>query len=269
MTNKEIRRRAWTLCREKFWTILGATLFMSLLMSLCSMPTMMAAVQGNFLMIFASMLLMMVVSLILESGLLQLIANLWHDEPVSIGTLFSHASRFLKLLGIMMLMVLLMYAVMLPCMLIIALLVSIAEGLVFIGVILMFAMVIFVFYAMLRLAPVMVAYILYRDLGPWQCIKFAWRSTKGSVKRIFAHNFMLMLPLYAAIMLISLLVPAAAYTSQFANIIVSIATMLFTTLFSCYVQLGTFGLYEYLLAGGSQIRPTALPAAGDADDATL
>jgi len=257
MTNKEIRRRAWDLCRQHFWKLLTASLFISLLTSLVSAPLSMAAAQNPAVlgsaMTFLSLLLLILLVVILEAGLLQYIANLWHDEPAGIPTLFTHAGKVFRLLGIMLLTMLMMYAAALPGVFVMELIGSFVP---FLSVVLAFVLMVFMFYVMLRISPAMTAFVLNPGLTAMQCIKTSWRATKGSVRRIFGHMFMLMLPMFAASLLISLLTPAAAgYASPIANAIVSIVTLLITTLFTIYMQFGQYGLNELLLTAAQPADP--------------
>lgn len=254
MTNKEIRKKAWELSKANFWRLLGVTLFIALITVPFILPyaaVFMSTTDGSMpgagasLTASVSIFLMMIVAPILEAGLLQYLSNLWNGQAAGIRTLFTHARRVLRLIGIGLLTVLCMYAVMIPGMLLLMLLGSFVPFLAFIVGILWVIAIVFV---MFRISPAMTAFILDPDRKAVQCIGTAWRATKGNVRRMFSHSFMLILPYFAASLLIALLTPVTgAYASAIANTIVSVATMLFSALFSIYAQIGMYGLNEQLL----------------------
>ena len=254
MTNKEIRKKAWELCKANFWRLLGVTLFISLITAPFMIPQMagiMSTADGSMpnsgvvASSVVSILLMMIVASILEAGLLQYFSNLWNGQPAGIRTLFTHARRVLRLIGIGLLTILCMYAVMIPGLLAAVLLSSFLRAFT---VVVMIALAVALIHVMLRITPATTAFILDPSRTAWQCIKTSWRATKGNTRRIFCHGFALILPGFAASLLITLLTPVTgAYASAIANTIVTVATLLFTALFSIYMQLGMYGLNEYLL----------------------
>lgn len=250
MTNKEIRKRAWELCRANFWKILGGTF----LISLISTVTMELALWTESS-IFASLglLAVMVLSVIMSLGMIRFILDIWHGESTSLSVLFSQKHRFWTNLGAGLLLTLIFFGLLLAAALISLLAISVSETLgAIITVVVIIAAVVLVIWMSLRFELIATCIVLNHSMGPIGCMRTSWRASKGNLKRLFCNGFVLNLPLIVAEILLSSFQYGYLYMSgltlnPFGSLLLRIASTLLTALLSGYIYLGTYALHEQLL----------------------
>ncbi|MGN0802664.1 MAG: hypothetical protein ACI4MF_08735 [Candidatus Faecivicinus sp.] len=255
MTNKDIRRRAWALCKRSFPTILAASFLFSLvtaLLSLCSGALMNQSIAVGIAGLIAIVILQPAINL----GMIHLMGDLWHEQRTGIGVLFAHFGQLGRIWGIQLLMLCYELLAAIPYCLIAFPLVTLGQmggdlvmgaGLI---VIILASVIYFVatVWLALRLSLSTTALVLNENLTARECVRASWAASRGNAKRIFCHLLVLCLPLLAAEILISLLLTNA-------NIIGMLASLLIETLFTGYISLGEFGLFEQLLNAGSSPMP--------------
>ena len=262
MTNKDIRRRAWALCKRSFPTILAASFLLSLvaaLLSMCGGALMNQSIAAGVVVLIAVVVLQPAINV----GMIHLMGDLWHEQRTGIGVLFAHFGQlgriwciFLIMLGYELLAAIPYYLIAFPLFTLGQLGGDIVMGIGWIVTILA-SVVYFVatIWLALRLSLSTTALVLNENLTARECVRASWAASRGNAKRIFCHLLVLSLPMLAAEILISLLLTNA-------NIIGMLASMLVQTLFTGYISLGEFGLFEQLLNAGSSPVPVH-PADGE------
>ena len=245
MSNREIRARAWALCRADFWKILGASVFVSVVTTLCMSVGMLLGMMG-ILMAVAAMLILMPV---LEAGMVQFTGNLWNDRFASISTLFTHTDKVGRIWGIMIQTFLLELALILPFMGVIGILTllggnSVAIMIIYVAVAVV--MIVAMFWLSIRLSLPVFAMVLNPFSKASECIRISWNVTRGNVRRIFCHMFILSLPL----IIMEALLQSFMIFNQTSNVvyfILNLASTMLASLFNGYLTLGQYGLAEQLI----------------------
>ena len=265
MTNKDIRSRAWSLCKRNFLTILAASFLFSLvtsLLSLCSGALMNQSIAVGV----AGLIAVVILQPAINVGMIHLMGDLWHEQRTGIGVLFAHFGQLGRIWGIQLLMPGCALLVSIPyCLLTVPIVLLGGESAVTIGLMVVLSIVYCVatIWLALRLSLSTTALVLNENLTARECVRASWAASRGNAKRIFCHLLILSLPLLAAEILISLLLTNA-------NIIAMLASLLIETLFTGYITLGEFGLAEQLLnAGSSPVPPAGGEWRGDSAPITL
>lgn len=246
MSNREIRARAWELCRTDFWKILSASVFVSVVTTVCMSVGMLLGSLG-VMMAAAAMLILMPV---LEAGMVQFTGNLWNDRYASIATLFTHTDKVGRIWGIMLQTLLLELVIMLPVMGLLGVLTFLADSasaaVMVAGIVMAIAMVIAMFWLTIRLSLPLFAMVLNPFARASECIRISWNATRGNARRIFCHMFILALPL---IIMEALLQSFMIFnqTSGVVYFILNLASTLLASLFNGYLTLGQYGLAEQLI----------------------
>lgn len=243
MTNKEFRRRAWALCRENFRLILGATFLASLISSLgMSLATSINASAVSLLIGVA----LTIVSIIMSIGMVRFILDIWHGEKPALSVLFSQKHRFFAYIGFMILFSLMLSGVMLGVMLVGTILYTDA-ALIVCALISLIA----VLWLAIRFEMTAVCIVLFPNFRTTQCMRIAWRASKGNVWRLLCNTFVLGLPLFAAQGLLFGYSVYLSLTGQMLNAVGSLlldfGSILISALLNGYIYLGSFSLHEYLL----------------------
>ena len=246
MSNREIRARAWELCRTDFWKILSASVFVSVVTTVCMSVGMLLGSLG-VMMAAAAMLILMPV---LEAGMVQFTGNLWNDRYASIATLFTHTDKVGRIWGIMLQTLLLELVIMLPVMGLLGALTFLADSasaaVMVAGIVMAIAMVIAMFWLTIRLSLPLFAMVLNPFARASECIRISWNATRGNVRRIFCHMFILALPL----IIMEALLQSFMIFNQASGIvyfILNLASTLLASLFNGYLTLGQYGLAEQLI----------------------
>lgn len=246
MSNREIRARAWELCRTDFWKILSASVFVSVVTTVCMSVGMLLGSLG-VMMAAAAMLILMPV---LEAGMVQFTGNLWNDRYASIATLFTHTDKVGRIWGIMLQTLLLELVIMLPVMGLLGVLTFLADSasatVMVAGIVMAIAMVIAMFWLTIRLSLPLFAMVLNPFARASECIRISWNATRGNVRRIFCHMFILALPL----IIMEALLQSFMIFNQASGIvyfILNLASTLLASLFNGYLTLGQYGLAEQLI----------------------
>lgn len=256
MTNKDIRRRAWTLCKRRFPTILAASFLFSLvtsLLSLCSGALMNQSIAAGVVVLIAVVILQPAINV----GMIHLMGDLWHEQRTGIGVMFAHFGQLGRIWFILLLTACCALLVSIPyCLLTVPIVLLGGESAATIGLMVVLSIVYFVatIWLALRLSLSTTALVLNENLTARECVRASWAASRGNAKRIFCHLLVLSLPMLAAEILISLLLTNA-------NIIGMLASLLIETLFTGYISLGEFGLFEQLLNAGSS--PVPVHPAGE------
>jgi len=93
--------------------------------------------------------------------------------------------------------------------------------------------------------------VLRPHLGTTDCMRTAWRASKGNVGRLFCNAFVLNLPLlFAQALLIgyqTFLTMNGQVLNGFGSIVLDVASTLISALLTGYIALGTYALHEQLL----------------------
>lgn len=249
MTNKEIRRRAWELCRENFWTILGATFLVSLISTL--MLNIVYLLGDSLLAAFVSIALG-VLSTIVTLGLVRFILDIWHGQPTSISVLFSQRHRFWTHVGSSLLIGLIMagiyLAMMIPC--VIGMFISEVAAAI-LGVVSLIAGIIIIIWMAFRYEMTTSCVVLRPNLRATECMRTAWHASKGKISRLFCNAFILNLPLAIAQALLigyQVFLDANGQTlNGFGSLLLAVASTLISALLTGYIALGTYALHEQLL----------------------
>ena len=246
MSNREIRARAWELCRTDFWKILSASVFVSVVTTVCMSVGMLLGSLG-VMMAAAAMLILMPV---LEAGMVQFTGNLWNDRYASIATLFTHTDKVGRIWGIMLQTLLLELVIMLPVMGLLGALTLLADSasaaVMVAGIVMAIAMVIAMFWLTIRLSLPLFAMVLNPFARASECIRISWNATRGNARRIFCHMFILALPL----IIMEALLQSFMIFNQASGIvyfILNLASTLLASLFNGYLTLGQYGLAEQLI----------------------
>lgn len=255
MTNKDFRRRAWELCREKFGVILRATFFMSLISWL--------GMQLAYLMdapLFSSLIsiLLTAISIVISIGMVRFILDIWHGETPTLAVLFSQKHRIWTYICYVLLVGLIGLIVYFAAMMLFGIIGAMVqlEAVVFIG---MMVSLIPMLWLVLRFEMALVCAVLRPSYGAIDCMRTAWRASKGKAWRLFCNEFVLYLPLMLAQILLYGYQLYLMYTGQTLNVVGSllldIASMTITALLSGYIYLGTYSLHEHLLNECSYVPP--------------
>lgn len=277
MTNKEIRRRAWTLCRENFWTILGATFLMSLIstmmLNLVSMPS-------DSLLPTVAMIALSVLSTIMNLGLIRFILDIWHGQPTALSVLFSQRRRFWTSVLSSMLLGLIFMGILIAFSILIVVFISVSETLgSVIAIIATIAICVLILWIALRFDMTAACIVLRPSLGATDCMRASWRASKGNVGRLFCNMFVLNLPLVAAETLLigyqTFLYANGQTLNAFGSIVLDVASTLISALLTGYIALGTYALHEQLLdsiafgnvKNAAELWEPTLPEAGDSESA--
>jgi len=243
MTNKEIRRRAWELCRENFGLLLSATFLTSLISTLgMNLST---SMEGSLLSLLIGIALS-IVSAIMSIGMVRFILDIWHGETPALSVLFSQKHRFFTYICYAILMTLIC------C--------GIVVGLMLAGVILysnialiLGALIAFVamLWLVLRFEMTIPCIVLHPTLRTTQCMRIAWHASKGNVWRLLCNSFVLGLPLFAAQGLLIGYQTYLTMTGQMLNtmgsLLLDFGSVLISALLSGYIYLGSYALHEQLL----------------------
>lgn len=250
MSNREIRRRAWDLCRGNFWKIFGASCFISILVTVCFALGMLMGALG-MLMAVAAMLILMPV---LEVGMVQFTGNLWNDEFASISTLFTHTDKIGRIWGILFQLLLRVLLVMLPFSAVMFAFGLIGETapatLIAANIAVALATLAVMFWIGIRLSLPLFALVMYPQLKASECIRVSWMATRGKVWRIFCHMLILALPMIAMEVLVQVFI-YFNQTNGVAYFVLNLATMLLSSLFNGYITLGQYGLAQQLILNAS------------------
>lgn len=257
MTNKDIRRRAWELCRENFWTILGASFLISLISTL--LVNIGYYSESSVLMLIAEIALG-VISTIVTLGMVRFILDIWHGQPTSLAVLFSQKKRFWTSVCSGLLVGLIGVGIMLPFIILIVAAVFISESLGgVVAVIAIIAACVLMLWIALRYEMVTACIVLRPSCGATDCMRAAWRASKGNVGRLFCNAFVLNLPLAAAQILLTGYQTFLAMNGQtlngFGSIVLDVASMLISALLTGYIALGTYALHEHLLENHFRSNP--------------
>lgn len=252
MTNKEIRGRAWELCREKFGLILSATFLLSLISSLTMSIT--AYVQIPLLTLAATVFLG-VITAIVTLGMVRFILDLWHGETPALSTLFSQKHRFWTFVCYFILMSLIITGVMLAVMVPLTILGSVAMASSALYQIFMIValplMLVPVMWFTLRFELALTCMVIRHSYRTTECMRIAWRASKGKIWRLFCQMLVLNLPLFLAQGLLFGYQTYLSLTGQMLNavgtILLDLGSILITALLSGYIYLGTYALHEQLL----------------------
>ena len=256
MTNKDIRRRAWALCKRSFPTILAASFLLSLvaaLLSMCGGALMNQSIAAGVVVLIAVAVLQPAINV----GMIHLMGDLWHEQRAGIGVLFAHFGQLGRIWCIFLIMLGYELLAAIPyCLLTVPIVLLGGESAATIGLMVVLSIVYCVatIWLALRLSLFTTALVLNENLTARECVRASWAASRGNAKRIFCHLLVLSLPMLAAEILISLLLTNA-------NIIGMLASMLVQTLFTGYISLGEFGLFEQLLNAGSS--PVPVHPAGE------
>lgn len=246
MSNREIRARAWELCRTDFWKILSASVFVSVVTTVCMSVGMLLGSLG-VMMAAAAMLILMPV---LEAGMVQFTGNLWNDRYASIATLFTHTDKVGRIWGIMLQTLLLELVIMLPVMGLLGVLTLLADSasatVMVVSIIVAIVMIVAMFWLTIRLSLPLFAMVLNPFARASECIRISWNATRGNARRIFCHMFILALPL----IIMEALLQSFMIFNQASGIvyfILNLASTLLASLFNGYLTLGQYGLAEQLI----------------------
>lgn len=249
MTNKEIRRRAWELCKENFWTILGASFLISLISTL-SMN--LVVLLGDSILSSMVMIGLAVLNVILTLGMVRFILDIWHGRPTSLSMLFSQRRRFwtsvLSSLLISLIVLGVIFAMFIP----VAASIFISESLGgILAIVAVLAASVLLIWMGLRYEMVTACIVLEPAFGATDCMSTAWRASKGNVGRLFCNAFVLNLPLFVAQALLmgyqSFLMMNGQVLNGFGSIVLDVASTLISALLTGYIALGTYALHEQLL----------------------
>lgn len=264
MTNREIRRRAWELCRENFWTILGATFLVSLISTL-----MMNIVYllGNSILSAVVSLGLAVLSALVTLGMVRFVLDIWHGRSASISVLFSQRHRFWTHLGSSILIGLIVAGVYLAVFIPVIIFLFISETLAAIlAVVALIAELVLIIWIALRYEMTTTCVVLRPELRATECMRTAWHASKGKIGRLFCNAFVLNLPMFIAQGLLigyqTFLVMNGQALNGFGSLLLSLASTLISALLTGYIALGTYALHEQLL---DEYMP--LPAEEPADEA--
>ena len=246
MSNREIRARAWELCKADFWKILGASMFISVVTTLCMSVGMLLGALG-ILMAVAAMLILMPV---LEAGMVQFTGDLWNGRYAGIATLFTHTDKVGRIWGIMIQTFLLELVIILPIMGLLGVLTLLADSasaaVMVVSIIAAIAMVVTMIWLSIRLSLPVFAMVLNPFAKASECIRISWNVTRGNVLRIFCHMFILALPMIIMeVLLQSFMI--FNQTSGVVYFILNLASTLLASLFNGYLTLGQYGLAEQLI----------------------
>ena len=116
--------------------------------------------------------------------------------------------------------------------------------------------------------------VIRRTGGVTECMRIAWRASKGNVWRLFCNSFVLSLPLIAAQALLIGYQTYLMLTGQMLNTVGSLlldaASIMLTALLSGYVYLSIHPLHEQLLenyfAANPEIAPIGLPSSNEVEE---
>lgn len=269
MTNREIRKQAWKLCKENFWRILGASFLTSLISTLL---VSIASVTGSPVLLFVAEIALMVISVLMTLGMVRFILDIWNGQPTSISVLFSQKSRFWTSVCSGLLIGLISLAIMLPVGLLCVAISSVSEtvGLV-LTVILMIAACVLLVWIMLRYEMITTCIVLNPSMRATECMRTTWRASKGNIGRLFCNALVLNLPLLVAQMLLIGYQVFLSMNGQalnfFGSLLLDVASLLISSLLTGYIALGTYALHEQLLSTQPETATAIeLPAAEDGSD---
>lgn len=250
MSNREIRRRAWDLCRGNFWKIFGASCFISILITACTVLGALMGILGMLIAVAA----MLILTPVLEVGMVQFTGNLWNDEFASISTLFTHTDKIGRIWGILFQLLLRALLVMLPFGA-----VMFASGLIggtaptmmiAVNIAVALASLAVMFWIGIRLSLPLFALVMHPQLKASECIRVSWNVTRGKVWRIFCHSLILALPMIAMEVLVQLFIHFNQINGV-GSFVLNLATTLLSALFNGYITLGQYGLAQQLILNAS------------------
>lgn len=249
MTNKEIRRRAWALCKENFWTILGASFLISLLSTL-SMN--LAYLLGDSLLSSMVMIALSVLSTILTLGMVRFILDIWNGQPTSLSVLFSQRRRFWTHCLSSILVSLIVAGITIAAFIPVVVCNAISDVLGgILAVIVTIAASVLMIWMAFRYEMTTACIVMEPALGATDCMRAAWRASKGNVGRLFCNGFVLNLPMLLAQALLigyqTFLTTNGQVLNGFGSIVLSVASTLISALLTGYIALGTYALHEQLL----------------------
>lgn len=272
MTNKEFRHRAWELTRQNFWKILSATLIVSLISTCVSM---LASLSTLSALTVIAIIALEINSVLVSLGMVRFILNIWHGEPTSIAVLYSQRKRFWTYVCFTVLLALIACAIAIPLAIAIAvptLSSSIPEIPAIIAMVALYLLLCaLLIWISFRFEMTTVCIVLHPEMRATECMRTAWRASKGHVKRLLCNTLVLSLPLLLAQGLFLgyqvFLQLSGQALNGVASAVLEIASMLITALLSGYIYLGSFSLDEYLLGlytnRASGDGPTAVYLASD------
>ena len=246
MTNKEIRRRAWELCREKFGLILSATFVISLVSSLSGLLAYSQSGLGSLVSLVLSAL-----SMIISLGIIRYMLDVWHDKTPALSVLFSMKRKVLSFLGFVLLITLLCIgialAVSLPAAF--ALFMVFPESdlpIIITAVLALLPMLWFV----IRFEMAATCMVIRPSLGAISSMRISWRASKGNAWRLFCQTLIAGLPTYIAQVLLTGYSLYLTLTGQMLNTVGSLlldaASIMLTALLSGYVYLSIHPLHRTL-----------------------
>lgn len=253
MTNKEIRRRAWELCRENFGLILSAT-FLTSLISTLTMEVV-SWMDAPLLTLIASIFLM-ILSGIMSIGMVRFILDIWHGETPTLSVLFSQKHRLGTFICYNLLTILLVLAVYLAAFIPLAIITSLVQAYTQlpVSIFVIICMVIATIpplWLILRFEMAVTCMVIRHSYRATECMRTAWRTSKGNVWRLLCNEFILGLPLFLAQGLLTGYQTYLLMTGQMLNdigfLLLDFGTVLISALLSGYIYLGTYPLHEQLL----------------------
>lgn len=270
MTNKEIRRRAWELCRANFGTILGASFLISLISSLMINITYLLgeSILSSFLSIG-----FVILNAIMTLGMVRFILNIWHGQPAPLSLLFSQKHRLGTSILCGLLIILLSVGIMIAAFIPSSVCLAVSETFgIIMTVVTTIVMLFLIIWIGLRFEMTTACIVLRPSLGATDCMRTAWRASKGKVGRLFCNAFVLNLPLFIAQALLMgyqiFLGIRGQSLNLFGALMLDIASMLISSLLTGYIALGTYALHEQLLDDYAPIEPESieLPAAEETSE---
>lgn len=269
MTNKEIRRRAWELCRTHFRMILGASFLISLISSLMIN---IVYLLGDSPVSSLVTIGLAVLSAIMTLGMVRFILDIWHEQPTFLSVLFSQRHRFWTNVRCGLLLGLIVVGIAMVVTFPLVLSVAATESMTLPAILITVAASVLIIWIGLRFEMTTACVVLRPDLGARACMRTAWRASKGNVFRLFCNALILNLPLLAAQALLMgyqiFLSMRGQMLNGFGAIVLDIASMLISALLTGYIALGTYALHEQLLDAYAPVPPQniELPASEESNE---
>lgn len=258
MTNKDFRRRAWELCRENFGLLLSATFVASLISSLGMSLT--TSMEGSLI---SSMIgiVFSILSALISVGMIRFILDIWHGEKPALSVLFSQKHRLGTYICFTILMALICVGIVIGLMMTGMILYS--NTAMIVGMLIAVALML---YLVLRFEMTTTCIVLCPTFRTTECMRTAWRASKGNVWRLLCNAFILGLPLFVAQGLLIGYQTYLSLTGQMLNtvgsLLLDLGSVLISALLSGYIYLGSFSLHEHLLGQyfAAQPGPWSAPA---------
>jgi len=253
--NPVFRHRAWTLYKKQFKSVVGVA-------ALAELLTLAVSLVAEFFIqspiVYETLTLLSIgITMFLSIGLYQMAKHAWHEEQFDRLCLFQHFGRFGRALGITILITLptILYAVIIGGLLVITLLLGNTDASLALAIFVLPVIIplsILTVYFQYRLTMAYSVFVLNPETRAMDCVRTAWRSSKGFAGRLFCHNFVLSLPLLGGNLIISSMFVSAPIIALCLSSALSI-------LYSGYFYIATFALEEYLLTGETSCTAPACP----------